>query len=378
MICDCDEAFGRRFFSHQLDFGVELETQRRVQVSLGFQKDICNSCRGIPEEAHPVAEIHGRTSKIRRYYWREIFIETTKRFGDWQESDEGQSASPQDIQAKRKSIENEVTEEIQILHAHSPKYVYIDQSQSEIIDKYQIEVVNLEGIHEKKPEGYGLGIVDEGGLHSPEEFVSRYFQRLGYDTLFTESIPFHVLFGVFMWIVIQDPKDTLLQPRGFGDRATYEDASGEIMIWTLLPPDFGTSGYFKRRALDITAHLNWLPKDKDDLLWTFDYWIEPSSGLRNYLWAHQPQDVSRARKIISILPTDVILRILHYLMVDYWRRFCGWPDLLVYKENEFLFIEVKSSRDRLREDQKVWIRGNYEELFLPFKLVKIHNKSTKR
>lgn len=376
MMCACDERIGQRFFSHQLTFGIELETQQRVPVTLRFQKDICNTCRGLPEEAHPKAAF-GLTSKIRRYYWREILFETTERFGDWQETPEGQRAIPEEARAKRKLIEKEVTKEIEKLHEQSPKYTYQDKSHSDIIGEYHVEVVELAGIHSPKPKG-GVGVFDGNDLYSPEEFVAQYFQKSGYNTLFTESIPFHALFGIFMWILIQDPKDPDLQMRGFGDRVAFDEGREGGIIWTLLPPDFGTSGYAERRQHAIDKHLDGLPKNKDDLLSTFDYWIEPSSQLRQYLWAHRPRDIDRARQITSILPAEMILRILRYLVGNYWRRYCGWPDLLLYKEGEFLFIEVKSSNDKLSEDQKNWIRGNYEELHLPFRLAKIHNKKPEK
>jgi hypothetical protein len=44
----------------------------------------------------------------------------------------------------------------------------------------------------------------------------------------------------------------------------------------------------------------------------------------------------------------------------------------LYRDDEFFFAEVKSSNDKLSNDQKRWIRDNYELLKLPFKLVKIH------
>ena len=37
MMCACNEAFGRRFLSHQLREGCELDTRRRVPVTHGFQ-----------------------------------------------------------------------------------------------------------------------------------------------------------------------------------------------------------------------------------------------------------------------------------------------------------------------------------------------------
>ena len=45
-------------------------------------------------------------------------------------------------------------------------------------------------------------------------------------------------------------------------------------------------------------------------------------------------------------------------------------------EKEFFFVEVKSSGDKLSEEQKAWIRGNATEMQLPFKIAKIHKKKT--
>jgi len=135
---------------------------------------------------------------------------------------------------------------------------------------------------------------------------------------------------------------------------------------------FGSPGYGKRRARQIDHHLARLASERDELIWTFRYWLEYSGDLRQYLWAHRNQDVERARKVLEILPPLTVSKILKYLVGSYWDRYCGWPDLLVYKEDDFFFAEVKSSSDKLSEAQKRWIKNNYEELHLPFKLVKIH------
>ncbi|MCC6479871.1 MAG: VRR-NUC domain-containing protein [Sphingomonadaceae bacterium] len=44
----------------------------------------------------------------------------------------------------------------------------------------------------------------------------------------------------------------------------------------------------------------------------------------------------------------------------------------MHGEDEFVFVEVKSSSDRLSEDQKRWITDNSNCLKLPFRLAKIH------
>lgn len=130
MMCACEEKFARRFLPHQLNCGNELNTNRRIPVTIGFQKGICNTCHGLPEEAHPMAPIYGRTTKIVRYYWREIDFETIRRFGEWTDS-QGHSDWLTAIikhQEKYNSIKREVIGEIKELHRRAPKYIYIKKS----------------------------------------------------------------------------------------------------------------------------------------------------------------------------------------------------------------------------------------------------------
>ena len=376
-MCACEEDFARRFLPHQINEGTQLETQRPVPVTLGFQKGVCNKCRGLPEESHPMAEIYGRTSKIERYYWREIYFEITLRLADWANQ---RGYTDHDLALKENphihaEIEKEVLNEIKELHKRSPKYVYQEKSQDEIIRENKVEIVRLDGIYLPHSER-GVRISEGGTDYSAEEFAALHYKRKGYEVLFVESTPFHALFAVLMWLLIQDQGDPLVRVIGFGERSSYETRREHSPIWTHLPEDFGTLGYAQRRAEAIKKHFDLVPQEREDLLWTFDYWVEPSFGLRQYLWAHELQDVERARKLVTILPTAAVHRILKYLVTSYWRRYTGWPDLFVYKPGDQFFAEVKSSKDKLREDQKNWICGNSADLQLPFKLIKIHKKTS--
>jgi hypothetical protein len=376
MMCSCEEEFARRFLVHQIREGTELETQRRIPVTLGFQARVCNACRGLPEEAHPRAQTYGRTSKVVRYYWREIWFETTRRFTDW--CTKHGHADPSVLRGEhaevRKLIERDVIEEMKTLHERSPKYRFQEQSQSEVLTKHHIEVVRLDGVYVRQAERKAM-LYHANRTYSAEEFAAQHFEGLGYHILETESIPFHALFGVFFWLLIQDPGDPRVRIVGFGERAAFEQGQRGKEVWSHLPEDFGMPGYARRRASAIDEHFSSiLAGDTKELLWKFDYWVPYSDGLRQYLWAHRHENIVTARQLVSILPADVIRVILRYLIGDYWQRFCGWPDLLAYKQEEFLFLEVKSSSDELSEDQKRWIAGNSTALHLPFKLVKIHKK----
>jgi len=137
MMCACEEAFGRRHLPHQISKGSRLSTRERVPVTLGFQPKICNHCRGLLEQAAPKAALPGKTSKVHRYYWREIFMRKTDRFAEWAERT-GISYRP-GLQFERtyqdvlKQIEREVVDEIKAEHEYSPKYQYQEKSSDKVL-----------------------------------------------------------------------------------------------------------------------------------------------------------------------------------------------------------------------------------------------------
>ncbi|MBL8552196.1 MAG: VRR-NUC domain-containing protein [Hyphomonadaceae bacterium] len=372
MMCACDESRGNRFLAHQLDAGVELETQRRVPVTQGFQPKTCPECRGLPPVNASKAETYGSTSKIQRYYWRELFFMTEERVADLMSEQEGYD----EVEVRRR-IEKEVLVELQHLHKTRPKYVYTDLSQDEIIKRYGVEVVRMDATY--LPKGEKGRVIDDGeGGCSAEEFVLRRYADDGWQSLRLESAPFHVLFGVFLWPILQDAGDQNVREGMFGERAAYDESRAIVLMGTGLPEDFGTKSYAPRRAAAVEAHFAALPNDQLGMLRLFDKWLTPSEGLRQYLWAYEPDDIERARHLIEILPPSVIASSLRYLLDDYWRHYCGWPDLLLHRdEGDYFLAEVKSSGDKLSEDQKRWIGDNHDRLHLPFKLVKVHRQNPK-
>lgn len=377
-MCLCDEAIGTKFLPHQLDSGTELETQKSVPVTNGFVSGVCIECRGLPPKAHPVASIPGRTSKIKRYYWKELAfreMELYEQFGgdpkryiyELDDTDEDSIIGRARSQALK---------DIKSLHETETtrKYEYVEKSTAQVLEEYDVEVVNVHAEY-GEDEHRKAKVKHQEALLTVEEYVEVILCEQGYRVIFLESSPFHALFSVFMWLVIQDPTDDHVQMAGFGERSAYEKNREKMPIWVPLPDDFGGSGYYTRRALEIQCHFAPEMEDKENLLWLFNYWVPYSEGLRQYLWAHRENDVEKARTIVEVLHPSSIISILKYLIGDYWGRYLGWPDILAYSDKEFLFIEVKSSKDKLSEEQKRWIAGNAEYLHLPFKIFKIHRKN---
>jgi hypothetical protein len=374
MMCRCDEARGKKFLPHQLDKGCELETQKRWPVTLGFQPDICNECKGRPSPAFPMASIPGRTTKITRYYWRELSFLEFELFDQLEPEKEFEILdwlnAPKEISLK---IRSAALAQIKALHASQPKYTYADESQEAIIRKYSVEVLNLRGEHTHREGEKRVFILNGEEAVSVEAFVAAHFERDGYQVLELESRPFHVLFGVFFASLIHDPDDSESRMEFFGERSSERSIPIDpALVGFFKPTDFGTPGYAVRRRAEIDTYMSELPDKREDWLWSFDYLLASSAALRNYLWAHREEDVSKARRLVEILSLDSLRAILKYLIEAYWNRYCGWPDLLIWRGEEIRFVEVKSSNDKLSDDQKNWIRGNAEHLGFRFSIAKLH------
>jgi hypothetical protein len=229
-----------------------------------------------------VTSIPGRTSKIRRYYWRELAFREMELFAEWAKA---HGVSPEEVTgpeaiAARKEVAEQALQEIKQLHKTTPKYAYREESQAEIIQKYSIEILDLKGAYEKANEGEKARILNAGELLFPEEFARRQFSRKGYESILVESTPFHVLFGIYMWLVVQDPSDPRVRIVGFGDRTSFAAGLPGHQIWTHLPDDFGTPSYGRRREAAILEHLSPDMQDRDELEWLFDYWLGHSEHLR--------------------------------------------------------------------------------------------------
>lgn len=366
MMCSCDREFGEKHLPHQLRQGCVLETQERVDVTHGFFDNVCPECRGERPVAAPKAPIHRRTSKIKRYYWREIHFGTVCRL------EEAGHAQPSSLMGSAlwESAEAAVIEDLKRLHERDPKYEYTDSPPSEIIAENQVRVVEVSVPH-VRGSGRKVLVESEGEHLTAEQFAVQYYKQDGFSALECESVPFHVLFGVYTWSLIQDTKDPLLRVASFGERDSALRDETPIMIETVLPSDFGTPGYYSRREDEINRHLGQLKCMAD----FFDEWLDDSWELRQYLWAHNQRDIDKARQLVILLGDERLRAVLRYLLMNYWQNYCGWPDLFLYQGESRRFVEVKSSKDKLSQDQMNWIRGNAAHMEFEFEVLKLIRQS---
>jgi hypothetical protein len=128
-------------------------------------------------------------------------------FAEWANAcglSSGEATGPEAVAARKQAAE-QALQEVKQLHETAPKYMFREESQAAIIETYRVEVLNLKGAYVKIPEGEQARILDSGEPLVPEEFARHYFARQGYESMFVESVPFHVLFGVYMWLLFKIP-----------------------------------------------------------------------------------------------------------------------------------------------------------------------------
>ena len=235
-------------------------------------------------------------------------------------------------------------------------------------DRWQVEIVDLTAPYRRNAGIKSAAILDGAEFCRVEEFAARHFRRSGFEATFVESEPFRVLFGVYFWSMIQDRCNRQVRTVGIMARPADDQGGPSELIWIPLPSDFGSSDYSRRRAKALTKHLSAIAETKAELLRLFDSWLAPSASLREYLGAHRRESIETARKLIELIPPTVLKTVLGYLVLHYWAHRSGWPDLLVYRADQWFLAEIKSWRDKLNGNQKRWIEDNHRYLHLPFKL----------
>ena len=162
-----------------------------------------------------------------------------------------------------------------------------------------------------------------------------------------------MLFGVYLWSVIQDRGDRQVRTVGIMAHPGYDHGESNEVIWIPFPSDFGTPAYSRRRAKALTKHLSAIAETRAELLRLFDSWLAPSAGLRQYLGAHRRESIETARKLIELIAPTVLKTVLGYLILHYWGHRSGWPDLLVYRPDQaqpvgFMILPISAARSGVR------------------------------
>ena len=164
----------------------------------------------------------------------------------------------------------------------------------------------------------------EGEYYNSEEFAIQYYKSKGYDAFFSENKPWKRLLKALFKDIFKEFKKISKQKgyrHGFYDNEFFRICEDEINERFNYLRNITLSEEVKRHHIRIES--------KNKIL-----------------------------KLCELLDDDQILSILYFMLQDNNNRKRGFPDLFVFKDNEFFFCEVKANTDVLSAYQ---VR-NHEQL----------------
>ena len=166
--------------------------------------------------------------------------------------------------------------------------------------------------------------------------VMHYFENMGYSAHFTENHLWKNVLGILCWDLVFDEKQT-------GIHHPFQ--------WA--PSHYSSDGFTLGKEKDF--------EDKISLLGSIDSFIiyaleikENHEGKLNPLIDWYTLDIELIRELVHRVPFESLSKVLRYLWTHLSTHAKGFPDLFVFKDSEYQFIEVKSPTDHLSAIQYFW------------------------
>lgn len=170
--------------------------------------------------------------------------------------------------------------------------------------------------------------VELGAIH--------YYKEQGFQAFFSENEPWRSLFGLLFWDIIYD---TNVQ-------AIHNPLQR-------VPSDFFLPDFYYKRSSQLKERMeSAATKQQIEEIVTKTY--EDKFGTTNVLVSWYDGSLEKVLTLISLLTPQQVHAILLEIAYNLRENTRGFPDLLVWNEQEYAFIEIKSPTDHLSSRQLHW------------------------
>ena len=122
-----------------------------------------------------------------------------------------------------------------------------------------------------------------------------------------------------------------------------------------VPSDFYLPDFFEKRQTQIHAHLSTLKTTQDYLNWV-EHIFDQKYGTANVLVEWSDVMLALVKLLISKLTAEQLTDILLEMATNMRENTHGFPDLLVWTDDSYELIEVKSPTDHLSAQQLHWLK----------------------
>ncbi|WP_375748304.1 VRR-NUC domain-containing protein [Vibrio sp. HN007] len=183
--------------------------------------------------------------------------------------------------------------------------------------------------------------------------VKEHYEANGWQAFYTENSLLNALFGLAFWDIIFSPVEgAFINP--------YQQQPLD-----LFHPDF-----IQRRKSQITERLSVLKNDHKKIVRNH---FNEKKGTANTLVNWSIITPELLELALSTFSSEQIVSLFEVQLSDLRHFRSGMPDLIAFKNGEFLWIEVKGPGDKLQDSQKRWIK-HFELLKTPYLVCYVNSK----
>jgi hypothetical protein len=170
--------------------------------------------------------------------------------------------------------------------------------------------------------------VELGAIH--------YYRNQGYHAIFSENEPWRMLFGLLFWDIIYDTNV----------KAIHNPLQR-------VPSDFFLPDFYYKRSNQLSERMR-QAETREQIEEIVRKTYEEKFGITNVLVPWYDDGLEKVITLISWLNPEQIHKVLIEMAQNLRENTRGFPDLLVWNETEYAFIEIKSPTDHLSSRQLHW------------------------
>lgn len=186
--------------------------------------------------------------------------------------------------------------------------------------------------------------------------VLEYFREQGYEGVFTENYLWRGFFGLFFWDIIFD-----------------QDSEALHNPLQTTPSDFYTPDFLKKRRKHIDQRLEVLtyPQRFYNII---RHHFQTKAGINNPMVGWHEGLLPLVEQCYEKLQPKQISSVLLEMAKNLRENTRGFPDLFIWDEDSYSFIEVKSPNDHLSGQQLYWLHF-FEKHRIEAKVVRVQWQS---
>ena len=178
--------------------------------------------------------------------------------------------------------------------------------------------------------------VDRSFEHRVEHGALQYFLNRGYEGVFSENYLWRGIFGLLLWDII------------------FDEESGSIHHpLQRRPSDFYGKDFLENRKEKIEARLKSIRIKKSYHKIVEKHFSEKQDMANPMVYWH-PDLLSHVKKCRELMTANQLKAVIWEMASNLRENTKGFPDLFIWKQKEYNFVEIKSPNDQLSPQQLFW------------------------